>query len=147
MPEDSGDDAVRRRAERDELAAYHLDADRRRRAGEAARAGELLARFVDRAVAAGLEPTALTARPWTGRGRYRTGLRGWYLKGDHSIGVDTEGRFYVLVVAPQRWGRFREVNVPPGDPPLQVGAGARDGESIALEELLEIRLAAAGDAD
>jgi hypothetical protein len=147
MPENPGGAAARRRAERDELAAYHLEADRRRRADESARAGVLVARFVERAVAAGLEPTGLAARPWTGRGRYRTGLRGWYLKRDRSIGVDRAGRFYVLVVAPQRWGWLRGVIVPPAEPPLQVGAGARDGESIALAALLELRLAAGSESD
>jgi hypothetical protein len=34
----------------------------------------------------------------------------------------------------------RGVTLRPADPPLQVGAGARDGESIALDVLLTMRL-------
>ena len=54
---------------------------------------------------------------------------------------DTDGRYYLLVVPPQRLGRWRTVRVEPTPPPLQVGKGARDGESIALDVLLEKRLA------
>jgi len=43
-------------------------------------------------------------------------------------------------VAPERFGRWRRVQVTPTPPPLQVGRGARDGESVALDVLLETRL-------
>ena len=46
----------------------------------------------------------------------------------------------MLVVAPMRFGRWTTVPVDPSPPPLQVGQGARDGESVALELLLEMRL-------
>ncbi len=36
-------------------------------------------------------------------------------------------------------------DVPPADPPLTVGKGGRDGESMPLEELLQIRLDAGND--
>jgi len=36
--------------------------------------------------------------------------------------------------------RLRGVTVEPQDPPLQVGRGARDGESIDLDALLARRL-------
>jgi hypothetical protein len=58
------------------------------------------------------------------------------------VGVD--GGFYVLVVAPERFGRWRTVRVDPTPPPLQVGRGARDGESVALDALLEMRLQSSG---
>ena len=134
------DDAARRRAERAEHAAYHLEAQRRRLERESAQAQVLVDRFVERAKAAGLPTEELTARPWSGRGRYRTGVVGWYLRRDRSVGVGGDGGYYSLVVAPERFGRWRTVKLAPTPPPLQVGQGARDGESVTLEALLEMRL-------
>jgi hypothetical protein len=134
------DEAARRRAERAERADYHVEADRQRRERESAKAQVLVDRFVAQAQEAGLPTEELTARPWSGGGRYRTGVTGWYLRRDRSIGVGTDGGYYVLVVAPHRFGRWRPVPIEPSPPPLQVGAGARDGESIALDALLALRL-------
>ena len=53
--------------------------------------------------------------------------------------MSVDGGYYVLVVPPQRFGRWRTVDVAPTPPPLQVGKGARDGESVALDTLLELR--------
>lgn len=135
-----GEDAVQRRAERAERADYHVEAQRRRSEQESAKAQVLVDRFVAQATQEGLATVELTARPWSGRGRYRTGVVGWYLRRDRSIGVGLDGSYYVLVVAPERFGRWRTVPVDPTPPPLQVGQGARDGESIALKKLLELRL-------
>jgi hypothetical protein len=134
------DDAAQRRAERAELADYHLKAQRRRSEEESAQAQVLIDRFVERATEAELPTEKLTARPWSGRGRYRTGIVGWYLRRDRSIGVGVDGSFYVLAVAPVRLGRWRPVQITPTPPPLQAGKGARDGESVDLEVLLEERL-------
>jgi hypothetical protein len=135
-----GEDAASRRAERAEQAAYHVEAQRRRSEEESAKAQVLIDRFVARATETGLPTQELTARPWTGRGRYRTGVVGWYLRRDRSVGVGLDGGYYVLVVAPERFGRWRTVRIDPTPPPLQVGRGARDGESVALDVLLETRL-------
>jgi hypothetical protein len=135
-----GEDAARRRAERAELADYHVEAQRRQDEEESAKAQVLIDRFVARAKQAGLATEELTARPWSGRGRYRTGVVGWYLRRDRSVGVGTDGSFYLLVVPPVRLGRWRTVGIRPSPPPLQVGKGARDGESVALGPLLEERL-------
>ena len=140
------DDAARRRAERLENAAAQADALRRRAEQESAEAQQLVDRFVARAVEAGLPTEELTARPWSGRGRYRTGVDGWYLRRDRSVGVGRDGGYYVLVVAPQRFGRWRTITLEPSPPPLQVGKGARDGESVALDVLLESRLQRPSDA-
>lgn len=134
-------DADRRRQERGARAAEVGAAQERRRARESEQAQALLDRFVDDALAAGLPTEELTARPWSGRGRYRTGLVGWYLRSDRSLGVGTDGHYYVLTVAPRRFGRRRRLTLSPTPPPLQVGEGARDGESIALAALLQMRLA------
>jgi hypothetical protein len=130
----------RRRRGRADRAAEHRAAHDRRRAHESEQAQALVDRFVDEALAAGLPVEELTARPWTGRGRYRTGLVGWYLRSDRSLGVSTDGGYYVLTVPPRRFGRRRTLSLEPTPPPLQAGEGARDGESIALAALLRMRL-------
>ena len=135
-----GEDAAQRRAERAERADAHLQAQRRRSEQESAEAQVLVDRFVLHATQQGLATEELTARPWSGRGRYRTGVVGWYLRRDRSVGVGLDGGFDVLVVAPERFGRWRRVPVAPTPPPLQVGRGARDGESADLDALLEMRL-------
>jgi len=135
-----GEDAANRRAERAEQAQYHVEAQRRRIERESAQAQVLVDGFVAQATQAGLATEELTARPWSGRGRYRTGVVGWYLRRDRSVGVGLDGGYYVLVVAPRRFGRWTTVPVNPSPPPLQVGQGARDGESVALDVLLEMRL-------
>ena len=139
MGEDSAKDGGER-DERAERADYHVEAQRRRSAQESVKAQVMVDRFVAQATQAGLATEELTARPWSGRGRYRTGVVGWYLRRDRSIGVGLDGSYYVLVVAPERFGRWRTVPVDPTPPPLQVGQGARDGESVALDALLEMRL-------
>ena len=138
------DDVERHRAEAAERAAYHAAANRQRAAEESAKAQVLIDRFVLRAREAGLPTEELTARPYSGTGRYRTGVIGWFLRRNGSVGVDTDGRFYVLNVAPVTFGRWRTVRIEPSPPPLVVGKGGGDGETFALDELLEMRLNASG---
>ena len=123
-----------------ERADYHVEAQRRREALESAKAQVMVDRFVEKARAAGLPTQPLTAAPWSGGGRYKTDIVGWYLKRDRSVAVSEDGVFYVLVVAPERFGRWRTVAVEPTPPPLQVGKGGRDGDSVALDVLLDLRL-------
>jgi hypothetical protein len=134
------DEGARRRAARAERAGQHRAAHEGRRRHESARAQLLVEKFVADAVRAGLPTERLTARPWTGHGRYRTGLVGWYLRSDRSIAIGVDGGYYQLVVAPVRFGRWRAVRVRATPPPLQAGEGARDGESIELAVLLQMRL-------
>jgi hypothetical protein len=134
------DEEARRRAERTERAEYHVQALRRRDQEDSAKAQVLIDRFVEQAKQAGLPTEELTARPWSGLGRYRTGLTGWYLRTNRSVGVDVDGRFYVLNVPPVRFGRWRTVTVEPTPPPLVVGKDAGDGEVFDLDVLLEKRM-------
>jgi len=71
---------------------------------------------------------------------YRTDLTGWYLRRNRSLAVDVEGNFYILGVPASLKARVAGVRVAPSDPPLIVGQGARDGESLPLAELLRLRL-------
>jgi hypothetical protein len=130
---------------RRDAAAEHAATLDRRRAAETAQAREQLARFVDAARERGLRTTPLRARSYNGRSTYRTGLSGWYLKKNGSLGVDTDGRFYVLSATTSLRSRVTGVTVPASDPPLAVGVGARDGESMPLADLLRIRLDAGDD--
>ncbi len=134
------EDAARWRAEQAERAEYQVRAQRRREEEESARAQVLIDRFVERARDSGLPTEELTVRPWTGRTRYRTGIAGWVLRRSGSVGVDTDGRFYVLTMAPVRFGRWRTVHIDPTPPPLIVGKGGGDGETFDLADLLEKRL-------
>ena len=120
-------------------------ADLRRR-GEAAAAHKLLARFVVDAVAAGIPAVSLTARRPGRRRSIRTDATGWYLRRDHSLAVTVDEDFLVLN-QPLPWhaGLNRPVALPASDPPLVVGRGGRDGDSIDLAELLRLRLAAGTD--
>jgi hypothetical protein len=134
------EDAARSRAERAERAADLVGLQRRRGEQESAKAQLLIDRFVERAKEAELPTEELTARPWSGGGRYRTGIVGWYLRTNRSVGVGVDGSFYVLVVPTVRFGRWRTVRVDPSPPPLVVGKGAGDGEVFDLDVLLEKRL-------
>src|SRR5215218_5744349 len=118
--------SVRRR----DAAAEHSARLDRERVDEAAQARALLAGFVRDATARRLPPVPLKARAMNGRSLYRTGLTGWYLRRNGSLGVDTEGRFYVLSAPTSLASVVRGATVPPSDPPLVVGRGGRDGESM-----------------
>ena len=124
------------------VEAHAADAGRRLEA-ETAKARRLVADFAAAATARGLRATPLVARGYSGRGRYRTGLRGWYLRPDVAVGTD--GEFYLLTVPDSVRGRLAGVTVTPAQPRLVVGEGARDGERISLSALLDLRLTAGDD--
>jgi hypothetical protein len=135
------------RGDRGQRAQDRLEARRRRGEQESAQAQALIDRFVGQAKDSGLPAEELMARPWSGRGRYRTGVDGWYLRRDHSIGIGVDGSYYVLLVAPVTFGRWRTVHVQPSPPPLLVGEGGRDGDAATLDALLEARLHWSGSAE
>ena len=139
------EDAARWRRQRDRAVAVRAAALERQVAAEVARARELVARFATEARERGLRTTPLVARPYHGRGRYRTGLRGWYLRPDGDLAVAEDGQFYILTVPASIRARFTDVHVHPAEPRLVIGEGARDGERIALDELLRLRLEAGYD--
>jgi len=138
-------DAADWTARRRDAAQEHAARAARTRAAETVRAREKIAAFVAEARRRGLATTVLVARSGDRKGNYRTGLTGWYLTREGTLGVSEDGGYYVLACLPSLIGRLRGIELEPADPPLQVGAGARDGESIALDALLAMRLDA-GDA-
>jgi hypothetical protein len=131
--------------QRREAAAAHADRLVRAREAESERARELLRTFVDAARRRGIEPTALLARAGDGPPTYRTGVQGWYLTRDGAVGVDPEANYYLLAAPRSLRARLTGVRLHPAAPPLQVGAGGRDGESVALDALLRLRLDAGND--
>jgi hypothetical protein len=132
-------------AQRRRAIEVHQAAQRARRDSETARARELVTEFTRQAVERELRTVPLVATAYNGRGTYRTGLRGWYLKPDRSLAVGVDGEFYILSVPASLAARLRGARITPSDPPLQVGEGARDGESIPLPDLLTLRLDAANN--
>ena len=143
-PDGAGERAEEWRRQRARAVEAHAADTARRLEAETARARRLVADFAAAAAARGLRATPLVARGYSGRGgRYRTGLRGWYLRPDVAVGTD--GEFYLLTVPDSVRGRLAGVTVAPARPRLVVGEGARDGERISLSELLDLRLAAGDD--
>jgi len=126
--------------QRRQAVAGHAAAFEAGRAAEAAEAAALLADFVRRARERGLEPAALSATSFDGHARYRTKLRGWYLKKNRSIAVGADGGYYVLIVPSSLRARFTGADVRPSVPRLVVGAGGGDGETLPLAQLLRRRL-------
>ncbi|WP_061962694.1 hypothetical protein [Demequina aurantiaca] len=131
--------------ERGDAALRKADALARREAGESRQAAELIKQFVADAVAAGISPEPLSARSYDGNSRYRTNLVGWYLKQNHSVAVDADGLFYVLTAPPRFMSRFTGTTVEPSPPPLELGKGGRDGESMPIATALAKRLAGGND--
>lgn len=127
---------------RREAALEHAATLERKRAADTREARVLLEEFVTEARARGLRTTSLLARAHNGRARYRTGLTGWYLKRNGSLAVTEQGDFYIMSAASSLRSRLSGTTLAPSPPPLAVGVGARDGESMPLRELLRLRLEA-----
>ena len=128
-------------ARRRDAATEHAARLDRARSAESEQARALLADFVREARTRGLPAVALRARARNGRALYRTGLTGWYLKRNGSIAVDEDGRFYLMSAPTSAVARLRGTRLAPSDPPLVVGLGGRDGESMPLADLIAVRLA------
>lgn len=106
-------------------------------ARESAEASAFLLQFVQSAREAGLPSEPLMARGYGGKGSAKTSLKGWYLKADRSLGVDTDGNYYILTKDLSLLDRVRGVMLKPTAPPLTLGKGGRDGESMDLTAKLD----------
>lgn len=123
--------------QRTEAAREHAARLAARQDAEHRRAEELLAEFVAAAGDAGLEPRPLQVKGYGGRGTARTSLQGWYLRTDRTVAVSTDASFYVLTAPLTLLDRVRGVRPAPTRPPLVIGAGGKDGDSIDLVDALE----------
>lgn len=141
-PSSEGADWQSRRRDDADRKAAALDLHR---AAESRQAREMIREFVAAARAAELPTEHLKACGYDGNGRYRTNVVGWYLRRDRSIGIGENGEFYLLTVQSSWWGRIAGAEVSPHDPPLILGAGGRDGESMPLQDILRKRLEAGID--
>lgn len=121
----------------------HAAADAQRRAVETKQAKKIVADFVRDADYLGLEAVRLVAGSYSSRWRYRTRLRGWYVHPNRTLAIGVDGLFYRLIVPGSLRSWLLGATVEPQDPPLIVGEGGRDGESIPLKDLLRRRLGSA----
>ncbi|WP_456786917.1 hypothetical protein [Cellulomonas sp. P5_C5] len=128
--------AARWREERRAAAEAHGELLASRQRAESAQAQELIDAFLRRALKVGPSPEPLSARSYDGRSRYKTPLVGWYLRRDETVAIDTDGKFYVLTTPSSLAARFRGVTPEPSAPPLVIGAGGKDGESLDMSEAL-----------
>jgi hypothetical protein len=108
----------------------------RRRGIEIAKARALIEDFVATMRTRGVPPGPLRARVPGRHVTYRTGHVGWYIRQNPSLAIGTGGEFYILDVPASLRSRLFGATVMPCDPPLVVGRGAKDGESIDLADLL-----------
>lgn len=142
---EGGQTWAQRRREAAEAQGERLARDQ---AQETERARQLVRHFIEEARAIELPTVELKAVDPGGR-RYRTGVRGWLLRNDGRSAISEDGGFYLLGFVGGSGARLsalmRGVRLEPSDPPLVMGKGGRDGESIPLVELLDRRLASGGD--
>ncbi len=109
-------------------------------AADSAQAAGYLRQFVAAATRLGPAAEALVVRnPVSGR-TAKTAVRGWYLKEDRSVAVGDDGQYYLLTAPLTLWDTFRTVSPKVVAPPLILGKGGRDGESIDLTEALSKRI-------
>jgi hypothetical protein len=144
MSEDT-DDGAAWREQRRAAADEHIAAIERRKTAESEQAAEHVAAFVREARARNLATTRLRAGSHNGRTTYKTPLEGWYIKRNQTLAVGVDAKFYILSAPASLAARVTGVVVHPSDPPLIVGAGGRDGESMPIADLLQQRLDAGDD--
>lgn len=130
MPEDWA-------AERSAAAAEHLSRLQAKQEAEHREAQQLLERFAAAARARGLPTEPLRVQGYRPGRTARTSLTGWYLRNDRKAALDTRGRFYVLSAPLTGWDRIRGHTPQPARPPLVLGSGGRDGDSLPLGEALQ----------
>lgn len=131
-------------ADRGQDAFEHAARLDRQRQAESARATAMVGAFAQQAKDAGIQPERLRARPYSGKALLKTDVVGWYINRACSVGVSVDGDFYVLHGPGGLAARLKGIHLEPSDPPLELGRGARDGESMPMDKALAIRLKAGG---
>ena len=107
-----------------------------RQEAEHSRARAILAEFTATALEK-LPTERLMVKGYGGRGAARSDVEGWYLRLDRTVGLGADGEFYVLTAPLSVLDRVRGVKLTPSSPPLVIGAGGKDGDSIELVAALE----------
>lgn len=124
--EDSDWASSRRRA-----AAQRAHMLQERQEAEHARAARIVGLFLRVANDEGLEAVPLRVRGYSG-GSARTPLRGWYLRVDETVGIDIDGRFYILSMPLSLGQRLSGVRPESQPVPMTIGEGGRDGDIVPL---------------
>ncbi|WP_165350419.1 hypothetical protein [Xylanimonas protaetiae] len=124
-------------AQRTEAARVQAERLRARQDAVHAQAEGLLAEFLPVVTAHGPDPVPLRVRGYGGRGEARTPLKGWYLRFDRTAALATDGSFYTLIAPLSAVDRLRGVHPTPARPPMVLGEGGKDGESVELPIALE----------
>ena len=125
-------------AQRTEAAAIHAARLAERQSAEHERAEALLASFLPVVKAHGPAPVELVVQGYGGQGSAKSNLRGWYLRNNRTCALGTDGKFYVLIAPLNRFHpSFMKVKVAPTRPPLIIGEGGKDGDSIDLADAVE----------
>ena len=107
-----------------------------RQEAEHARAARIVGLFLEVASKEGLQDVPLRVRGYAG-GSARTPLRGWYLRADETVGIDTQGRYYVLSMPLSLAQRLRGVRPENQPVPMTIGEGGRDGDIVPLRFALD----------
>lgn len=129
--DDSGWAESRRRA-----AGQRARMLQERQNAEHARAARIVELFLQVARNDGLDAVPLRVRGYSG-GTARTPLRGWYLRADGTVGIDTEGQFYILSMPLSLGQRLRGVRPESQPVPMTIGEGGRDGDIVPLRFALD----------
>lgn len=124
-------------AQRSTAAAEHLARLEARQDAEHRQAEAHLASFAAAARKRGLEAERLKVRGYVGSRSARTPRWGWYLRKDKKAGIDIDGNFYHLVGPLGVRDMLQGVTPAPSRPPLVLGVGGRDGDSVALADALD----------
>lgn len=141
----AGDQQEQWKSHRDEAAALHASRLASRQAEASRQARVLIGQFMEQIKQGkGPAPQTLYARSYNGKRRYRTQVQGWYLRVDRSCGVGTDGEFYLLTTSGGVKDLLFGAKVRPSDPPIVLGFGSRDGESIDISDALNRVLGESG---
>jgi len=124
-------------AQRTEAARVQAERLAQRQSAVHDKAEAQIAKFLPVVLAHGPAPVPLVVTGYGGRGQAKTNLKGWYLRNDRTAGLSTEGKFYVLTAPLSPLERLRGIKIQPTRPPLILGEGGKDGDTIELSEALE----------
>ncbi|MCL1899613.1 MAG: hypothetical protein FWG11_03670 [Promicromonosporaceae bacterium] len=122
---------------RSQAAHFQHERLQERRDAQHAKAEEMLAEFLPVVRAHGPRPVPLRVTGYGGKGVAKTPLRGWYLRTNRTAALGEDGHFYLLIAPLSPRDRLLGCQPDPSRPPLVLGEGGRDGESIDLADALE----------